>query len=113
MWRRQEDELLMTDDDMCYLPAVTMARMLRDRTICAREVITAHLNRIEAYNTEVNAIVTLTADAALDEAAAADHRAGGDGRAGVGECELENPEREQSDAGGAICRRQTLKGKAM
>jgi len=64
----------MTDDDLCYLSAVTMARMLRDRTICARDVITAHLNRIEAYNTEVNAIVTLTADAALDEAAAADNR---------------------------------------
>ena len=64
----------MTDDEICYLPAVTMARMLRDRTICAREVMTAHLNRIEAHNSEVNAIVTLTADTALDEAAAADNR---------------------------------------
>src|SRR5467141_306468 len=48
-----------------------------------------------------------------DKAATADHRAGRNGGAGVSEGELENPEREQGDAGGAIGRRQTLKGKAV
>jgi len=48
-----------------------------------------------------------------DEAATADHRAGGDGGAGVGEGELENPERQQRHASGAVGRRETLKGKAV
>src|SRR5438094_6964918 len=38
----------------------------------AREVTEAHLARIDAVNPRVNAIVTLTAERALEEAAAAD-----------------------------------------
>jgi amidase len=42
--------------------------MLRARQISAREVVSAHLDRIAAVNPRVNAIVTLTADRALDQA---------------------------------------------
>ena len=47
-----------------------------------------------------------------DEAAAADHRARGDRRAGVGEGELEHPEREQRHAGGAVGVGQALAGRS-
>ena len=45
----------------------------------ARELMTWHLERIEAVNPRVNAIVTLRPEAALVEAAAADERATGGG----------------------------------
>src|SRR5262249_40210135 len=41
-------------------------------------------------------------DQVADEAAAADHGTGGDGRARVGEGELEHPEGQEGDAGGAV-----------
>ncbi len=59
-------------DDLVFRDAVTMAGMLRRSEISAREVMAAHLRRIEALNPKVNAIVTLTADHAMEEAAAAD-----------------------------------------
>ena len=43
-----------------------------------------------------------------DEAGAADHGARGDGGAGVGEGELEEPERQERDAGAFIGRRRAL-----
>ena len=52
--------------ELHYLPATTLAAMLRAKQVSAREVVTAHLERIEAHNPRVNAIVTLTANRALD-----------------------------------------------
>jgi amidase len=46
--------------------------MLRRQEVSAREVISAHIARIEAFDPEINAIVTRTFDAALVGAAAAD-----------------------------------------
>ncbi|GIH94948.1 amidase [Planobispora siamensis] len=57
---------------MHYLTAVEMLELLRTRQICATELLDAHLRRIEEVNPRVNAIVTLTAERALDEAEAAD-----------------------------------------
>ncbi|GII02463.1 amidase [Planobispora takensis] len=57
---------------MHYLTAVEMLELLRTRQICATELLDAHLRRIEEVNPRVNAIVTLTAERALDEAGAAD-----------------------------------------
>src|SRR5689334_22388063 len=37
-----------------------------------------------------------------DESGASDHGAGGDGRAGIGKGKLEQPERQEGDAGGLI-----------
>ena len=38
--------------------AITLAGMLRGREVSAREVIAAHIGRIEAVDTAVNAAVT-------------------------------------------------------
>ncbi|GAA3154481.1 amidase [Planomonospora alba] len=57
---------------MHYLTAVEMLRLLRDRQVGAVELLETHLRRIEEVNPAVNAIVTLTAERALDEAGRAD-----------------------------------------
>jgi amidase len=51
-----------------------LASRLRKGEISAREVTAAHLERIEAVNSRVNAVVTVTADQALDRAAELDRR---------------------------------------
>jgi hypothetical protein len=56
--------------DVCATDAVTLAGMLRRREISAREVTTAHVQRIEDVDGAVNAVVTRTFVAALDRAAA-------------------------------------------
>ncbi|PLP56402.1 amidase [Mesorhizobium loti] len=45
--------------DICGLSAVDLAAAIRERRLAVREVITAFLNRIEAFNPKVNAIVSL------------------------------------------------------
>ena len=62
-------------EQLYYLPATTLARMLRAGEVSARELVRTHLDRIESVNPAVNAIVTLTAEAALEQAAAADAEA--------------------------------------
>ncbi|MBO3745407.1 amidase [Streptosporangiaceae bacterium NEAU-GS5] len=57
---------------MHYLTAVELSRLLRSREVSAAEVMEAHLRRIEEVNPRINAIVTLVADQALDQARAAD-----------------------------------------
>jgi amidase len=58
--------------DLCFLTATELARQIRTRAVSVTEVIEAHLTQIERVNPAVNAIVTLTAERALDEARAAD-----------------------------------------
>src|SRR5690349_24033533 len=58
--------------------AVELAGMIRDREVSSREVVQAHLDRIEAVNPALNAIVRLLPDQALAAADAAD-RAVADG----------------------------------
>ncbi|MDT0548978.1 MULTISPECIES: amidase [Streptomyces] len=62
------------DDDLCFLPALDLAGLLRRRELSARELLLAHLDRIERVNPAVNAIVTLVADRALEAAQEADER---------------------------------------
>jgi len=52
--------------------AVELAALIRDREVSSREVVQAHLDRIEAVNPALNAIVRLLADEALAAADAAD-----------------------------------------
>ena len=59
-------------DDVCYLDATELAVRIRKKQISAREVMTAHLARIERLNPKVNAIVTLVAERAMADAARAD-----------------------------------------
>ncbi|MGW9047099.1 amidase [Streptomyces lydicus] len=61
-------------DALHHLDATDLAARLRRREISAREVVQAHLDRIEQVNPAVNAIVTLDPEGALAAAAAADAR---------------------------------------
>jgi amidase len=63
--------------DICIQDAVTIALMLRRREVSAREVVAAHIARVEAFDPVINAIVTRTFDAALARAAAADEAMAG------------------------------------
>ncbi|MPY57581.1 amidase [Streptomyces spongiae] len=58
--------------DLCFWTATDLAAAIRRREVSAREVVTAHLERIERVNPAVNAIVSLVADRALEQAAEAD-----------------------------------------
>ena len=58
--------------DVCVSDAVTLAGWLREREVSAREVVSAHIQRIEAVDPVVNAVVTRDFDRALRRAAAAD-----------------------------------------
>ena len=55
--------------DLCFLTATDLARRIRRRELSVTDVVRAHLAQIERVNASVNAIVTLTAERALAEAA--------------------------------------------
>jgi amidase len=59
-------------NELCDLSAVELAARLRRKDVSAREVMAAHLERIERVNPRVNAIVTLAAERAIEDAARAD-----------------------------------------
>ncbi|MFL6009826.1 MAG: amidase family protein, partial [Rubrobacteraceae bacterium] len=62
----------MPTPEICFLPATELVRLVRAKELSVREVMEAHLARIERFNGQVNAIVTLTAERAMDQARAAD-----------------------------------------
>jgi amidase len=62
----------MAEPALCENDAVTLAGLIRHRQVSAREVVAAHIARIEAADPIVNAVVTRTFDQALAKAAAAD-----------------------------------------
>jgi amidase len=59
-------------DELCDLTALDLASRIRRKQVSAREVMTAHLSRIERINPKINAIVTLVAERAMADAAKAD-----------------------------------------
>ncbi|MDI2029155.1 amidase [Saccharopolyspora sp. TS4A08] len=61
-------------DSLCQRTATELAALLRAREVSAREVMRAHLDRIERLNPKVNAVVSLDPEGALAGAAAADER---------------------------------------
>ncbi|MBI2687788.1 MAG: amidase [Acidobacteria bacterium] len=63
------------DTELCFLSALELQRRLRKKQVSAREVLDAHLRRIEVINPKVNAIVTLVAEQAKQAAARADEEA--------------------------------------
>jgi amidase len=71
------------DDALCSLTAVELAERIRGKQVSARDVMTAHLARIERVNPKVNAIVTLVAERALADAAKADEQTARGGALGV------------------------------
>src|SRR5580658_923975 len=58
--------------DICFLTATEMADMIRRKKLSARETLDAHLKQIERVNPQVNAIVTLVAEQAMENARKAD-----------------------------------------
>ena len=60
------------NDDLCSRPATELAALVRAGEVSARELLEAHLSRIERVNPQLNAIVTLDADGARAAADAAD-----------------------------------------
>nr|MDQ2998900.1 amidase family protein [Chloroflexota bacterium] len=63
---------MTADAEICFLPATELARRIRAKQLSAVEVLTAHLAQIERVNPRVNAVITLVAEQALDQARAAD-----------------------------------------
>ncbi len=65
-------------DEICDLSAVDLAARIRRKQLSAREVMEAHLARIARVNPKINAIVTLVAERAMNDARKADeHQARG------------------------------------
>ena len=64
-------------DPIHYLDATALAALIRSRQMSSREVVQAHLDRINAVNPQINAIVTLVAEDALRAADAADQAVAG------------------------------------
>ncbi len=62
----------MTADELCRLPARSLARRLRERKIACVELLEAHLARIDAHNPALNAVVSLDRAGARERAGAAD-----------------------------------------
>jgi amidase len=58
--------------DICFLTAVEMAALIRRKKLSARETMDAHLKQIDRVNPKVNAIVTLVAEQARENARKAD-----------------------------------------
>ena len=67
--------------DLIHTDATGLAELIRTRKFSSVEVVQAHLDRIEATNPDINAIVTL-ADGALDAARAADEELAAGGKVG-------------------------------
>jgi amidase len=62
----------MSQSELCFLEATELARRIRTKDVSCVEVMEAHLSQIERVNPQVNAIVTLLPDRALQGARAAD-----------------------------------------
>jgi amidase len=61
--------------EICLLTATELVRRLRRKDLSAREVLEAHLHQIERVNPKVNAIVTLVAEQAREQARRVDESA--------------------------------------
>src|SRR5688572_17297717 len=70
-------------EELCDLSAIELASRMRRKDVSAREVMSAHLARIERVNPRVNAIVTLVAERAMADAARADEASARSGTTGV------------------------------
>jgi amidase len=58
----------MNTIDLCFAPATEIRRLLLRKAISVPELVRAHLEQIERVNPAVNAIVTLLAESALEQA---------------------------------------------
>ncbi|HEY7358827.1 MAG TPA: amidase family protein, partial [Ktedonobacterales bacterium] len=59
-------------EHIIFASATTLARAIREKQMSSREVVEAYLQRIEAINPTLNAVVQVRAEAARAEARQAD-----------------------------------------
>ena len=59
-------------DEIFYCSAMDISTTIRSKRISSVEAVQAYLDRIEAVNPKINAVITLAAERALDEAKRAD-----------------------------------------
>jgi len=71
-------EKCKSPSEICFMTAGELVRCLQKKELSAREVMEAHLRQIEEINPKVNAIVTLVAEQAMEEAVKLDNSAGND-----------------------------------
>ena len=64
----------MLNDDLCFVSATELSKLIRSKKISVAQLIRAHLDQIERLNPTLNAIVTLTAESAMAEALIADQK---------------------------------------
>lgn len=62
--------------ELCWMTARALRDALAARQVSAVEVLTAHLRQIERVNPQLNAIITLAADSAMQTACELDRRSG-------------------------------------
>ena len=62
----------MHDTKLCFFTALEIAKKIHKREFSAVETMEAHLAQIERINPQINAIVTLIPELALEEALKAD-----------------------------------------
>ncbi len=62
----------MSSPELCFTTATELAKLLREKKVSAKEVMEAHLAQIDRINPKVNAIVTLLAEQAMNQASTAD-----------------------------------------
>ncbi len=62
----------MSSPEICFLTATELTRRIRAKDLSAREVMATHLAQIERVNPRVNAVITLLAEQAMDQATSAD-----------------------------------------
>ncbi|HYA36622.1 MAG TPA: amidase [Candidatus Binataceae bacterium] len=64
-------------DELFFAPATKLVEMLRSRQVSSAEMVSAFLERIEAENHKLNAVVTIVEERAAEEADEADRRLAG------------------------------------
>jgi amidase len=71
---------ITTATELWRMSGLELAAAIQSKQASSREVVEAHLRRIETVNSSINAITTVLGDRALESADAADHQvaAGGD-----------------------------------
>lgn len=63
---------MSSQTELCFFTAREQASLVRSGQVSARELVNAHLEQIETVNPEINAVITLVAEAALEDARIAD-----------------------------------------
>ena len=69
-----QGSLVQNMDPLLTLSATRLARMIRTREVSSREVVDAHIRRLEEVNPRINAVVAFRFDQARREAREADDR---------------------------------------